>query len=570
MPRRKIPPPTFSPPDLDARWRPHHRVGPSCGYVFRGKICDKRGTHYCEPRADRIVSFFDELLVHTKGRWARRRFELDPWQEWEIIRPVFGEVTWSAEWRQYVRRYRVVHIVVARKNGKSELAAGIVLYLLVGDDEEGAEVYGAAKDTKQAGKVADVVNRMRQLSPTLSQRLGFNKNQRRIFDEKTGSYYEVITSDALGELGHNPHGFVLDEVLSQPDGALWDAMRTASGNRTQPLMILLTTETNEPHSFGADMIDEAERVAEDPKRAPHVLAFVRKIPADADPFDEDNWPLANPALGSFLSREALRQDALDARNDPSKENAYRQFRANQRVAQETRFLQLHIWDANAGEIFTGPDWRRKEYQGRRAWAGLDLSAKLDLTAWAVLTEDYTVFWRFFLPEAALIKLDRPLGGKLVSWARDGWVTVTDGDVIDYEKVYEAIAVDVEHFGLERGFYDKWSGEPVRQEILRRTGFGLEWSETTFARMTVPIEELRRLLQGRLLRHGANPVARWHADSLEVRRPRENGDRVVPVKPERNQAAKRIDGMTALLFAIEARLAWQAANEIDYDLMASVR
>ena len=252
------------------RWRPpcpHRKSLPVCGFVWEGKRCRSRGTHYCEPRADRVVGFFRDVLVHTKGVYARKAFVLDTWQEHGIIRPVFGEVHYADEYGVYVRRITTLYVVIARKNGKSELAAGIVLYLLIADDEEGAEIYGAAKDTKQAAKVWQPARRMVALSPVLRKRLKVNLNAKRIYDERTDSYYEIIPgADALGELGHNPHGFVLDEVLSQPDRDLWDAMRTAAGTRTQPLNVLLTTETNDPNSFGANLIDEAERIAEDPTR----------------------------------------------------------------------------------------------------------------------------------------------------------------------------------------------------------------------------------------------------------------------------------------------------------------
>jgi phage terminase large subunit-like protein len=162
----------------EQRWRPEGR-GPECRYAFRGQPCPESGAHYCAPRADRVVAFFAELLRHTKGPYARTAFLLASWEEHEIVRPLFGEVVWSVEWGCYVRRYRVAYIIMARKNGKSELAAGILLYLLVGDDEQAAEVYSAAKDTKQAGKVFEPALRMVQLSPALSARLRYYKHARR-------------------------------------------------------------------------------------------------------------------------------------------------------------------------------------------------------------------------------------------------------------------------------------------------------------------------------------------------------------------------------------------------------
>jgi len=206
------------------------------------------------------------------------------------------------------------------------MLAGIALYLLCADNEEGAEIYGAAMDRDQARKVYDVAARMVRLSPVLSKRLTVRDSAKRIVDEQTASYYEAIPADAGGNLGHNPHGIVFDEILTQKNGDLWDALRTGMGTRTQPLMVAATTPGNDPAGWCGQMHLEMERVAEDPERAPHILVFLRNLPMDSDPFDESNWAWPNPALGDFLSMQAIRDEAIEARNDPAKENAYRQFR----------------------------------------------------------------------------------------------------------------------------------------------------------------------------------------------------------------------------------------------------
>ncbi len=575
--------------DHDARWRPSERKRRQvCGFTLRGKRCVKRGPHYCEPRADRFVLFSRELLLHPKGPLQRTPFVLEPWQEHEIARPLFGEVVWSEEWGCYVRRYQIAYIVMARKNGKSALLSAIVLYLVVGDDEEAAHVYGAAKDTKQAGKVFEPAMRMAQLSPALNGftprakgRLGHNKNARRLFDVKTSSYYETITSDDEGELGHDPHGFVLDEVLSQPDGSLWEAMITARGARTQPLYLAITTETNKPYSFGAELIDEAERVQEDPKRAPHAFSFVRKIPAavdqlerlrrlfpahpdlpvSCDAFDEANWQWANPALGRFKSRQAMRDQALEARNEPAKENGFRQFQCNQRSQQATRWVPLDLWDANAGEVAASPGWLEEKYAGEACNAGLDLSSKLDITAWCLLFGDGTVRWRFWVPESVVGKLDESTGGQFSQWVKDEWVTATEGDVIDYQRIYDDIEADDARFVIEDVTYDKWSGEPVRQELEGRTGLAFFESDTTYTRMTAPMNEFMRKLRAHELKHGGNPVARWMADNLEAKHPADDPDRVRPVKPNRDKSGLRIDGLPALFFAVDGQMAGDGGPSI---------
>jgi phage terminase large subunit-like protein len=559
--------------DHHKRWRPTSRRGPVCGYTLDGKTCTRRGGHYCEPRADKVVAFFAELLIHPAGALANTRFELAPWQEHEIIRPLFGEVHWSEQWGRYVRRYTRATVVMARKNGKSALLSGIALYMLCADGEESAEVYCAAANTRQAGKVFEPATKMVRKSPVLNERLTHIKNVRRLVDEKTGSHYEAIPSDADNELGHSPHCFILDEVLSQPDDKLWKAMRTGAGARVQPLMLAITTETSDGASFGADFIDEADRVMEDPARAPHHFVFVRKmprtvdelerlwrlfparpeLPVSLDPWDERNWAWPNPALGSFLSIAALREEAEEARKDVAAENGFRQFRLNQRVSQVTRWLSMDLWNACTREVAPTPDWVRGRLKGERCWGGLDLSSKLDLTAFTLLFPDGSVLWRFWVPESITPVLSDHTGGKFEEWVRDGWVTETDGDTIDYDRIYDDIAADHADFKILNVTYDKWSGEPVRQAITKRTRLKMIETDTTYLRMTAPMGELMRMLKACELAHFGNPVARWMADNVEKKSPRDDPDRMRPVKPDRDKTGKRIDGIPSLLNAVDGAM-----------------
>jgi phage terminase large subunit-like protein len=574
---------TSSPVDLDARWRPDDTTGPVCGYTFRGKSCPKSGAHHCEPRADRVVMFFARMLVHIKGPLQRTPFILLDWQEYDIIRPLFGEVQWSAEWGAYARRYRIAYIIVARKNGKSELAAGIMLYMLVGDDEQSAEIYCAAKDTKQAGKVFEPALRMVQLSPVLSKRLKHIKNARRLVDEKSGSHYEILTADAEGELGHNPHAFNLDEVLSQPDGSMWEAMTTAAGARLQELMLATTTETDDGSSFGADMIDEAERVMEDPSRAPHVLAFVRKLPlsndqlellqdtfpghphlpVSTDPFDERNWKWPNPALDQFKSRDAMRRQALDAKNEPDKENGFRQFQANQRVSQTHRWMPMHLYDRCAGDLWLRPDYHRGRLLGRTAWAGFDLAAKFDLSSWCLLVPEGNLvhaLWRFWIPEAALPNLDKHNEGKFTRWAKEGWLTVTEGDVVDYGRIYADIECDARDFEIKAADADQWSMAPVIQEIEKRTGvWEIDAYNNTYQRMTPGMTELMALVKTERFQSHGNPVARFCFDSVEVRKAPYDPELIRPDKPERDRSGKRIDAVPSAAMACSA---WKREPQVE--------
>lgn len=542
---------------------------PVCGYTFDGKTCRSRGEHLCKPRASKVVGFFAELLMHTKGRWARHPFTLTKWQADDIVVPLFGTVVWSDEAGRYVRRYRIAWIEVARKNGKSELLAGIALYLLIADDEESAEIYGCARDKDQARKVFDVAQRMVQLSPILSRRLKLYTQAKRIVDEKSASYYEVVAADAAGNLGHNPHGVVMDEVLSQRDGSLWTAMRTAMGARDQPIMVAATTAGDDPNSFGKAEHDEMQRIADDPDRARHVFVYMRALDPEADPWDEANWRVANPALGEFLSLQSLRDEAQEARNDPSKENGFRQFRLNQWVSQSTRWMPMHLWDDNTADLWPNPDWKRSELVGRVAYAGFDLAAKFDLTAWCLVLPPTVpdapvdVLWRFWIPETGLAKLDQLHEGRWTQWARQGWLTVTDGSVIDYDRVISDIRDDSRDFRIAGADCDEWSMWPVINRISEAIGLDPENGDVTayrntYDRMSPGMTELMGLVQRGLFDHHANPVARFCFESCQVRHAPYDPNLIRPDKPERGRDRARIDGVPTAAMAVNA---WRSRADV---------
>ena len=527
---------------------------PVCGRTFDGTVCRKRGDHLCVQRAAHAVAFAQEVCVHTKDRWARKPFLLAEWQQHDIVVPLFGEVRWDVEWECYVRRYRIGWIELARKNGKSELLAFVALYMLVADGVEGAEIYGCALDIAQARKVFDVAARMVKLSPVLSRRLRVIDHAARIVDERTGSFYEAVAADAKGNLGHNPSAVIFDEVLTQPNGELWSAMRTGMGTRMQPLMLAATTAGNDPASFAKSEHDECVRIADDPSRAPHRFVYLRNLPADADPWDEANWHLANPALGDFLSIEALREEAREARNDPARENSFRQYRLNQWVQQASRWMPMHLYYLCAGTTAAEPEQLRARHAGKSAWGGLDLASKLDLTAWCLVVPDGidghpSVLWRFWLPEAAVAFLDKHTDSRVSRWVEAGWITVTPGEVIDYDMVETDIATDCAALRVADISYDEWSGEPVRQRLERRTRVPMYPVPQTYRGLTPGMTEVMALTRSREWSHHGNPVAAWCFDNVEVRSPAGEPDLIRPDKPERGKTGKRIDAVPVTAMAV---------------------
>jgi phage terminase large subunit-like protein len=251
------------------------------------------GSIYSPEKADRVVRFFSRYLRHMKGRWAGQPFELEHWQEWKIIRPLFG----TLERKTKLRWYREALIGLARKNGKSEIAAGIALYLLVADGEWGAEVYSLAGDKKQAGLVYKTAKEMVRASPFRSAVRTF---QTVMEVPETGGLYRALSSDADLQHGLNPHGAIIDEYHVHKDSEQYEAMRTGTAARLQPLIVTITTAGASREGPLWDLYSKAVAGAD-----PRLFLLWIGAPEGSDPLDRAVWKPANPA--SWVTEEFLAQ-----------------------------------------------------------------------------------------------------------------------------------------------------------------------------------------------------------------------------------------------------------------------
>jgi len=526
---------------------------PPCGQTFDGVTCYRRGEHLCQPRAAHALAYFSELLVHTKGDWARRPFIPAEWERDEVIVPLFGTVEWAPEWGRYVRRYRELYLSTGRKNGKTALIAGLVLYLLSADGEDSAEIYGLALDKDQAALAYRVAKRMVELSPILARRLQVYGGAQRIIDPTTASFFSVTAGDAIGALGVGPHAAYIDELLTQPDRELYDAIRTGFGSRAQPVMILATTADNDPQGFAAQERAWSERVLEDPELDHARLVVLHAVPQDADWADEDTWKLANPGLDEYLDRRILRAEFAKAQANPAAERAFRQYRLNQQQQQAGRAVNLDTWDQGAVAL--------PHLAGRECYAGLDLASTTDLASYALDFPDgrggHDVLWRVYAPQEALRQLDRRTGGAASAWAADGLLTLTEGNVIDYEQIKADLREDAEAYDLREVAFDRWGATQLSTELLDE-GFPLIQMGQGYASMSGPTKELLRLIAAGLYRHGGNPVIRWQAGNLITRT-----DPAGNIKPDKQRSADKIDSLVASIMALDRALRHAAPTEDDY-------
>lgn len=507
-------------------------------------------------KADRAVTFIQNLK-HTKGSWAGVNFDLLPWQE-TIIRDVFGTVKPDG-----YRQYNTAYVEVAKKNGKSELAAAVGLDLTCADGEYGAEVYGCAGDRQQASIVFDVAVDMVDLCPALKKRIKLVLSQKRLVYLPTNSFYQVLSAEAFTKHGFNVHGVIFDELHAQPNRALYDVMTKGSGDaRTQPLYFIITTAGDDPDrkTIGWEIHKKAQDILNGTRHDPTFYPVIYGVGEEEDWEDEENWKKANPSLGHIITMEKIRSFYSDAKENQADEKSFRQLRLNQWVKfKTTKWVSLTKWIACTTEL-----WGPEDVRGRKCFGGLDLSSKLDITAHCDLfppTADdpkWRALWQFWIPEESMkerVKRDKVSYDR---WVREGYIRTTPGNVIDYAFIEADIIKQRDLYDIQEIGFDPWN---ALQTSLRLTDAGLTMAEVRqgFKSMSPAMKELEKLIEGKELDHGGNPVARWMFGNLEVKQ-----DENENVRPVKGKKTERIDGIVALINALARAILREAPKKSVYE------
>ena len=511
-----------------------------------------KSSTYDKAAADRAVAFI-ECLRHTKGTWAGEPFELIDWQE-QIVRDVFGTLKPSG-----YRQFNTAYVEIPKKQGKSELAAAVALYLLCGDGEERAEIYGCAADRQQASIVFEVAADMVRMCPALNRRCKILAATKRIVYLPTNSFYQVLSAEAYSKHGFNIHGVVFDELHTQPDRKLFDVMTKGSGDaRAQPLYFLITTAGTDVHSICYETHQKAKDILEGRKTDPTFYPVIYGAEQDDDWSDPKVWKKANPSLGITVQMEKVRAAYESARQNPAEENAFRQLRLNQWVKQAVRWMPMEKWDACKAE-FTP-----ESLEGRPCYGGLDLSSTTDITAFSLVfpptenDERYYVLPFFWIPEenmaARVLKDHVPYD----LWERQGRIITTEGNVIHYGFIEKFIEKLGEKYNIKEIAFDRWGAVQMTQD-LDGMGFTVVPFGQGFSSMSPPTKELMNLVLSGRLAHDGNPVLRWMMDNVCVRT-----DPAGNVKMDKAKSTEKIDGAIATVMALDRAIRNQGGSESIYD------
>jgi len=508
-----------------------------------------RGFRYDRELGERAVRFIETFCKHHKGEWAGRPFELQEWQR-EILRHIFGWLRADG-----TRRFRIAYVEIPRKNGKSTLGAAVGLYLMVADNEPGAEVYSSATKRDQAKIVWDAAREMVKGSRELKRFVKAYRNN--LHCERLGSKFEALSADSNTLDGLSPHGNIVDELHAHKDRGVWDVLDTAMGARRQPLTLAITTAgTYDPESIGWQLHDYAVKVLEGVVDDDRFFAFVAaadEAPA-GDPeyhFSEAAQQQANPGWGVSVKSSYLADQANQAKTQPSFLNEYLRLHLNVWTRTVTRWLSLERWaecEAAPGvDVRAEALEREKSLEGRACFGGLDLSTKLDLSALALVfpgeADSIDVLCRFWLPEATVDAYSKKGQRHFDTWRREGWLTVTPGDVVDYEFIRSELLALSKRFKLQELAFDPWGATQLATQ-LAADGIKMVETRQGYKSLTEPSKDLEARIVSRKVRHANNPVLRFCVSNAVVTR-----DPAGNIKPDKEKAAQRIDGVVATVMAM---------------------
>jgi phage terminase large subunit-like protein len=502
------------------------------------------GIWWDEAAATAATAFFPSYCRLTKDKWAGQVFELPAWERDHIVRPAFG-------WKRAdgTRLYRRVMIWVPRKNGKTELLAGVAHLLLLGDAVHSAECYSIASHGNQAEIVFDRAVQMAAYSPELSEQ--YQPFSASLWLEATSSIFRPLTGKPTGKHGLSTTYLLGDEVHEWPNDKLYTFVRQGMGSREQPMEWLISTAGVE-EGYGQELWDESLKICEGVFDDPETLVVIWC--ADQDPKVEIDiqdpavWAEANPNYPVSPRADYLAKMAREAAQLASRENDFKRYHLNIWVGAAERWISAPAWAAcTSGE----GRWKALEDElvGASCFAGNDLASARDMCARVLVfppqgaLERWTLLCRFWWPDANLKLFAAKSRVPVESWAKLGAITPTTGNAADHDAIEAQIRADHEKFDVQKDGFDAWNAHMLATH-LTDDGLPIELVRFGIASMSAPSKHLERLVLLGKLDHGSHPVLRWHVGNTTIRR--DANDNYMPSK---GHSKGKIDGVAAAVIAL---------------------
>jgi phage terminase large subunit-like protein len=520
-----------------------------------------------EVKAYGALQFFEDHLHHVKGPLAGAPFVLEPWEK-SIVANIFG---WRDSSNHDLRRYREIFILVPRKNGKTSLSAGIILFVITCDGEPGAEIYSSANDRDQARLIFSPVKQMILKSSALEARLKpYQHSIVKIDPEtglETGSSYKPISSDANTKHGFNSHLIINDELHGQRDRELIDVLQTSTGSRLQPLIIHITTSDYDRPSICNEKQDYAENVRSGTFKDYAFLPVIYKAELKDDWTDPEIWAKANPNLGVSISYEYLQRECKRAQQSPVYTNTFRRLHLNVRTELAERWLVMESWDNDKADLFDPAD-----LAGAECWGGLDLSSTQDITAFGLVfpPEQWDKGpWKFlcwlWCPADRIEYREKVDRVPYATWSRAGHITPTAGDQVDYSFVRKRIVELNRKYSVQDIGFDPYNATYLCQQLRDQDGLNMVEFRQGAKSYNEPMKYTLGLVESGRLLHNNNPVLRWMAGNIAAEM--DSNDNL---RPNKKKSAEKIDGIITLLESVGRALAAQQQRSSVYDSRGLLR
>lgn len=487
---------------------------------------------FLEEKVDKVIRLYHHLR-HFKGRHSGKPFVLEPWQEW-IIASIYGFYNKS----DGSRLTQTVYIEVARKNGKTALAAGIGLNALINDDEDGAEVYFAANSKDQVKISAWPL--CSNFAKAFDPKEKYLKVYRDTINfDKTISWLKVLAADSTKLDGPNPSTFILDEYHAAKSNSLKAVLESGQGTRDNPLEIIITTAGFDKLGPCYELRTTATEILNGLKEDDSFFMAIYSLDENDDWKDEANWIKSNPNMDVTVKSSYLRKEVRKAMNTPSDE-----------VNVKTK--NLNMW-CDSSDVWIPDDYilacsRKVDLDDFTTkddcFAGIDLSSTSDLTCVSfMIPKDGKSYFKtlYYLPEEALeTKKNKE---QYSEWVRLGFLKLTPGNVVDYDYILDDIlSVDKRLYIVKVG-YDSWN---ATQFVINATDKGLpmEPVSQSIGNFNRPTKEMERVILSGNVVIDNNPITRFCFRNV-VMKLDHNGN----TKPSKEYRDKKIDGVISMIEAM---------------------
>lgn len=531
---------------LEDLWRAH-RKDPDFPY------------YYDSEDADHAVWFFQNNLHHFDGEWYGEPFKLSDWQEFDIIRPLFG-------WKNLdgSRRFRTAYIEIPRRNGKSFLSAGLALYLLCGDCEFGAQVYSAATKEEQAKLVFDAALKMVKLSPELSEELEYKNGV--LYNEFLWSKYKPLGRDSKTQDGFSVHGGVIDEYHAHKTPDMLNVLRSGRGSRRQPLIVIITTAGYGVETPCKKESDFAKKLLSGILKNESYFAYITTV--DNESLFEDPLKLkelkeknpdelyaefqrANPNLGISIYKDGFLKEFDEAYQQPDKWAEFKCKNLNIWSSSITKWISMALYAKCDGEI----DW--DQFRGQPCWCALDLGISRDVSAFAMafrgppkydaagelLPFDIYLKVIYWVPEIGIEERYKTDGVNYPEWRDAGWIRATAGLTTRYDVIRRDINKLAEEFEIKEIAVDPAHGYELMQHLADDNFTVVKHSQGFYA-MNTPCVSTEELIANQRFRHGNDPVLRWMVSNTSIVR-----NAYEDIKITKEHSGDRVDGFNAVVMAV---------------------